>query len=149
MKKSALLVLIMALGFFSVSAKYLITGTLMQSDVPNEMGLYPSTCEWVNTDCSPKHMQPTFFKMFALKPEKGNWAEVDVEIRKDKLFLTIKKFNGIERIFFYFPKDLPLDPESTKELGQRSIVVRKGSYDVTYGVRNPLGSVAIDIIARK
>ena len=64
------------------------------------------------------------------------------------MIINILKLKGTEKFFFDLQRDTPLDAESAKSLGFKSVIIKKGSYTTCYSLQKPNGMTVLDVVAR-
>lgn len=147
--KKQILILSLLLGSFlafTINAKAIwITGH------GSGCSVLAGTCKWNKNGMPPKAinwLDRGNLVLFAEEPQVDVAAEVDIKVDKGKMFVTILKLKGTEKFFFDVEKDMPLEPDSAKMLGFRSVVIKKGKYSTCYDLENPNGKATLDVIAK-
>lgn len=86
---------------------------------------------------------------FEDEPDVPIAIDADIKITKGFMNIKILKMKGTDKFFFNVPQDTILEAGSSKLLGYKEVIIKKGDYQICYNSKNPLGSTSIKVAAKK
>lgn len=88
--------------------------------------------------------------LFNRRPDFNKMAQIDIGIRGDSMTIVIKKLIGSKKEkLFILEENTDFDKESARNLGYKSIVLKKGEYPIEYSKKYPNGRITVQMIGKK